>query len=122
MRQFADGAGELIAYDRPDDRGPKTSRYAIARCDDAAAMKDLLEHLLGATGTVEKTRRLLLTGRTRIHLDDVRDLGSFMELEVVLTAGESQQDGQQEAQAIMAALGIDPKDLVQGAYLDLQER
>ena len=85
-------------------------------------MKDLLEHLLGATGTVEKTRRLLLTGRTRIHLDDVRDLGSFMELEVVLTAGESQQDGQQEAQAIMAALGIDPKDLVQGAYLDLQER
>lgn len=122
LRQFADGTGELIAYDRPDDQGPKTSRYAIAPCVDASAMKDLLEHLLGVTGTVEKTRRLLLTGRTRIHLDDVRGLGSFLELEVVLDPGESQQDGQQEARNIMDALGIDPADLVQGAYLDLQER
>ena len=38
LRRFPDGSGELIAYDRPDRPGPKTSVYRIFRTADAAAL------------------------------------------------------------------------------------
>ena len=119
LREFADGRGELIAYERPNDAGPKTSRYALAPCNDARAMGSLLATMLGVAGTVHKTRRLFLAGRTRIHLDTVEGLGAFMELEVVLAAGESALEGEQEALRLMAELGIRPENLVKGAYIDL---
>ena len=61
---------------------------------------------------------LYLAGRTRIHLDAVEGLGEFLELEVVLRDGESAEDGVAEARRIMAALGIGPGHLVEGAYVD----
>ncbi len=119
VRRFADGTGELIHYERPDAEGPKTSRYALCPVTDA----DLLVRVLGGvlpTGTiVRKRRELLLAGRTRIHLDEVAGLGSFMELEVVLAPGEDPDDGEAEARELMERLGIAPADLVAGAYVDL---
>ena len=37
---------------------------------------------LGVRGVVKKTRRLIMIGQTRVHIDDVEGLGTFMELEV----------------------------------------
>jgi hypothetical protein len=37
---------------------------------------------------------------------------------VVLRAGESAQDGTQEAQRIMSELGVGPEQLLEGAYVD----
>ena len=119
LREFADGTGELIGYFRPDRSGPKISDYAIYPAQDPAVLARILAGNLGVIGVVEKTRTLLLVGRTRIHLDEVRDLGSFMELEVVLAPGEDPADGETEAHQLMAKLGIGRDDLVVGAYLDL---
>jgi predicted adenylyl cyclase CyaB len=60
-----------------------------------------------------------MAGRTRIHLDEVTGLGSFLELEVVLADGEDAAAGESEAHDLMARLGVAPTDLVEGAYLDL---
>jgi predicted adenylyl cyclase CyaB len=119
VRQFADGTGELIFYRRPDAEGPKTSDYAISRTGDGVALQALLTDALPVRGVVRKTRQLLLAGRTRIHLDEVENLGSFMELEVVLEDGEDPARGQTEADELMRTLGITPGDLVSGAYIDL---
>ncbi|HOZ23053.1 MAG TPA: adenylate cyclase, partial [bacterium] len=58
-------------------------------------------------------------GRTRIHLDRVEGLGSFIELEVLLAEGESAAAGEAVARELMHKLGIRDDQLVDGAYLDL---
>jgi len=119
VREFGDGTGELIFYDRPDAGGPKTSDYVISPTADGAGLRALLSKSLGVRGVVRKQRVLLMAGRTRIHLDEVEGLGSFMELEVVLADDDSTADGEQEAADLMKKLGIRTSDLVSGAYIDL---
>ena len=60
-----------------------------------------------------------MIGRTRVHLDRVDGLGTYVELEVVLRDDESAADGDAEAARLMDALGIAESDLVEGAYADL---
>lgn len=118
LREFIDGSAELIRYHRPDTEGPKTSDYAIFRTHDPAGLKTVLQGALPELGVVCKERTLYLAGRTRIHFDEVENLGTFMELEVVLADGDSIADGQAEARRLMDALEIAAADLVTGAYLD----
>lgn len=119
LRDFENQQGELIRYQRPDASGPKISDYAISPTSDPDGLVNLLSAVLPVLGVVRKKRTLFLEGRTRIHLDEVQDLGWFMELEVVLSGGDSVQDGEVETQRLMKLLGVEQKDLVQGAYLDL---
>lgn len=119
LRRFDDGTGELIFYERDDTTGPKTSRYSKSSCADAAGMEAVLARALGVRGVVEKRRELFLAGRTRIHLDDVRGLGHFLELEVVLAEGEAVVAGEREARELLARLGVDASALVAPAYIDL---
>lgn len=119
LRVFADGRGELIAYDRADTTGPKPSDYAIAAVDDPDALRATLARALGLGGRVVKQRTLLRVGRTRVHLDRVAGLGDFLELEVVLQDGERDEDGIAIAHALLARLQVDGSELVPGAYVDL---
>lgn len=119
LRTFADGHGELIAYERPDAAGPMTSDYIITPVDDPDALRDTLTRALGVTGRVVKQRTLLLVGRTRVHLDRVEGLGEFLELEVVLRDGEDAAHGVAEAQGLLERLQVDASQLVCGAYVDL---
>jgi predicted adenylyl cyclase CyaB len=118
--QFAAGA-ELIFYQRADASGPKESFYVRTPVADPQALRALLLNAYGQTGRVRKRRILFLVGRTRIHLDAVEGLGEFLELEVVLQDGESADQGVLEARKIMAELGIEPQQLIGGAYVDQLE-
>ena len=119
LRKLGEEIGELIWYSRPDAEGPKESRYERYPTEAPDHLRDVLARALGVRGVVRKRRLLLMAGRTRIHLDAVEGLGDFMELEVVLTGGETLQDGEREARALMQQLGIEESDLIEGAYIDL---
>lgn len=121
LRVLADHA-ELIYYTRPDQDGPKRSDYHIARSHDPENLKRVLELAYGIRGVVKKTRYLYLVGPTRIHVDDIEGLGQFMELEVVMQDGESDAEGQKIAEGLMASLGVERGDLIDGAYMDLLEK
>ncbi|KAJ7329393.1 hypothetical protein JRQ81_015567 [Phrynocephalus forsythii] len=119
LRDFRDGHGQLVFYDRPDTEGPKVSHYTISHTDDPAGLLAALSQALGVQGTVKKERRLYMVGQTRVHVDRVEGLGDFMELEVVLQPEQSPQEGEEVAQRLMAKLGVRQEDLISGAYLDL---
>jgi adenylate cyclase len=119
LRELAPDRGELIFYRRPDLAGPKLCEYTIALTPTPALMRDTLAGALGVVGRVRKRRRLYLAGATRIHLDEVEDLGSFLELEVVLEDAEPEADGAVRARGFLSRLGIDTSGLIAGAYLDL---
>jgi predicted adenylyl cyclase CyaB len=121
LRVLPDHA-ELIYYTRPDQDGPKRSDYHITRSHDPENLKRVLELAYGIRGVVKKTRYLYLVGPTRIHVDDVEGLGQFMELEVVMQDGQSDAEGQKIAEGLMASLGVERGDLIDGAYMDLLEK
>lgn len=119
LRKLSPVRGELIHYDRPDEAGPKTSEYAVVPTTDPDRLRDLLAAACGIVGVVRKRRTVRLVGRTRVHLDDVEGLGTFVELEVVLGEGEPAERGIAEAHRLMGTLGIADDQLVCGAYIDL---
>lgn len=119
LREFQDGSGELIFYQRADSTGPKASFYVRTPTPDPASLRRALTLAYGQIGRVRKQRTLYMTGRTRIHVDSVEGLGDFLELEVVLTESEPVEAGICEAEQIVASLGIAKSSLLEGAYLDL---
>ena len=60
-----------------------------------------------------------MIGQARIHLDEVEDLGNFLELEVMLQEGQRVEDGMAIANELMEKLGVKKKDWIAGAYIDL---
>jgi adenylate cyclase len=118
LREQQPGGAQLIAYHRPDAADLRTSDYRVVAVADPPALRDALAVALGVAGRVEKTRRLLLRGHTRIHLDRVEGLGDFLELEVVLGDGEAVADGEREAEQLLAELGLAGAARLPGSYRD----
>jgi predicted adenylyl cyclase CyaB len=122
LRELDPHRGQLIYYQRQDVTGPKHSEYKIFNTENPSGLKLILAEAFGIRGVISKVRYLYLVGQTRIHLDDVKGLGKFMELEVVLQPGQTDAEGQAVAQNLMTVLGISDKDLIDFAYIDLIER
>jgi predicted adenylyl cyclase CyaB len=114
-----DVSGELIWYARPDSDGPKLSQYEKTHISDPEAMDRILRRSYGILGVVKKDRMLYLVGQTRIHVDRVENLGTFVELEVVLEEHQTEADGKRIAADLMRQLEITDADLVECAYMDL---
>ena len=121
LRTFLNGTGELIHYEREDRAEPTESEYVLCPTNDSETLKEALSNALGVRAVVRKSRRVYVVGRTRIHLDEVEALGYFIELEVVLGPGESQENGIQVVRELMEKLEIRGEDLVKLAYVDLLE-
>jgi predicted adenylyl cyclase CyaB len=119
LRAFSKEEGELIFYRRADQQGPKESFYVRSPSSSPDTLREALSLAYGQAGRVQKHRTLFLVGRTRVHLDTVKDLGDFLELEVVLEDGESADVGISQASSLMATLGVEPSQLIDGAYVDL---
>lgn len=109
----------LVFYRRTGQKGPKASTYTLVPVKDAAKTRRSLSRLLGVTKKVFKRRLVCHAGRTRIHFDEVKGLGRFIELEVVMKPGEAAAAGRREAAGLMKALGIKKADLLAGAYADM---
>ncbi|MCB1044537.1 MAG: class IV adenylate cyclase [Acidobacteria bacterium] len=109
------GRAHLIHYHRSNQPGPKYSQYVITPIEDVDSF--LRDHRV--LGVVEKRRCLLKIGQTRIHIDEVKSLGKFLELEVVMAPNQTQNEAKAITEDLMARLSISDDDLIADAYFDL---
>lgn len=110
----------LIAYDRPATAHSRWSDYTVDSLtpDQARAREAALVATHGILVVVSKRRDLALLGATRIHLDEVEELGCFIELETVL-GSQSEAEARREHEAVIRALQLDRLPVIAGSYSDL---
>ena len=118
LREEEPGGATLIAYERPDAATERVSSYRLVPVPDPAALRDALAAANGVDVVVVKRRHLLLWETVRIHLDEVRGLGSFLELEAVAQPGSDLRREHEQVAHLRAALGIRDEALREGSYAD----
>lgn len=121
LRESDVNGSELIPYIKVNHANTKRSDYARLPTDNPDLVKDLLGQLLGVKLVVDKLRDVYLIDNVRVHLDQVKGLGTFFEFEAVFTEDteEVQQGERQKLQELMKAFDIAPSDLLEGSYPDL---
>ena len=119
LRIFDSGSGELIYYVRADSSGPKVSQYEISVTNEPESLKKILTSSLGVRGVIKKQRTLFKIGFTRIHFDQVEDLGNFIELEFVMQDNISKNEALQTIKNLMEKLEIQDNHLINTAYIDM---
>ena len=85
------GQSELIFYVRPDQPDSKRSDYVRVPVVEPDKLRDVLAKALSVDVVVEKTRNLFFQDAIRIHVDEVRRLGHFLEVEVPVDDVESEK-------------------------------
>ena len=84
---------------------------------DAGLLAAALTAALGVRGQVRKRRAVHHWHNVRIHLDEVEGLGTFLEFEAVLSAGEDERASEERLRRLDEALRPGP-DVAVG-YADL---
>ena len=116
LREIDGLSAELIWYVRPDRQGPKTSDYRLVPVSNPQTLKAALSGALGIRGVVDKRREILLYHNVRIHLDDVVDLGQFLEFEAVLGPEDDTSESRSRLDRLIEQFAIGPEDLLSGSY------
>ncbi|MCC7399889.1 MAG: class IV adenylate cyclase [Chitinophagaceae bacterium] len=110
----------LIYYHRKDQAGPKESDFSIAKVTDPFALKEILEQLLGIRIIVQKKREIYYIGNVKFHIDEVPELGSFVEIEAGNMLNDlTKQQLQEQCNFYLNEFRIRQIDLVAESYCDL---
>ncbi|ALC49050.1 CG14434 [Drosophila busckii] len=114
----APAPSQLVYYDRPDVAGPKLSKYNKIDVAEPGVLEKILRQSNGTLGVLAKRRLLFIHEQTRIHMDEVTDLGFFMEFEVCLRPEQTLEEGQVIADKLCQIFKIAEADLMTGSYFD----
>ena len=118
LREVEDYGGTLVYYERPDAAESRYSHYQLCDIANHAAFKQMMSDVLGVKVIVEKNRELWIYGNTRIHLDEVLNLGEYIELETVIR-NQNETEAQAEHNYLKETLHIAAADLIPVSYSDL---
>jgi adenylate cyclase class 2 len=118
LREEQPGRPHLIQFDRADEPQQRESRYRIIEVNDGEALCAALAATIGIRGVVVKRRRLLLWRNVRIHLDEVEQLGLFIELEAVAPPDSDLTAEHRAVAELRGALGITDERLVALGYAE----
>jgi adenylate cyclase class IV len=116
LREEQPGRPHLIQFERASEPRQRESRYRIIEVSDGASLCAALAAAIGIRGVVVKRRHLLLWQSVRIHLDEVEQLGTFIELEAVVPADSNLDHEHRLVAELRDALGITDERLVALGY------
>lgn len=111
----------LVYYKRPDIFNSKYSKYYIINVPIffSKTIKHLLSFIFGFKVIVNKKRDLFIYKNTRIHLDQVNNLGEFIELETVFVKNVKEKELKREHFFVLEFLGLNNLETIKESYSDL---
>lgn len=114
----------LVFYERPDRKGPKTCDVRLVPTDAASgrAIKALLTAALGVRCVVDKRREIYFIGNVKFHIDRVRKLGTFVEIEARDAGGRyGTRKLRAQCASYLKQLGIEAGELISGSYAEMRK-
>lgn len=110
----------LIQYDRANEEGPKQSNVILYKFDPKSSLKEILIKSLGILIVIDKQREIYFIDNIKFHIDTVKDLGSFVEVEAIDNIGNIGKNKLLEQCLFYRNLfNIREEDLISGSYSDL---
>jgi homotetrameric cytidine deaminase len=119
LREEEPGGATLIAYARPDVASEHVSSYRLVPVLEPERLRESLADACGIRAVVVKRRHLLMWETVRIHLDEVRGLGSFIELEAVAAPGSDLSRERALVAELRLLLDVRDEALREGSYADV---
>jgi adenylate cyclase class 2 len=136
-RSFAETDEALrIRHERDVETGEERSAitYKGPKVDDTSKTRE--EHETGVTepdaaegvleglgyeaeAAVRKERERFAVGDATVTLDDVDELGTFLEVEIEVDSQEAVPEARERATELLEALELDPEDGIRTSYLGL---
>jgi predicted adenylyl cyclase CyaB len=110
----------LIHYRRKNHAGPKKSFVNLYKISSDTVLKEILIDSLGILVIVDKQREIYFIDNVKFHVDTVKDLGTFVEIEAIDEDGTiGEEKLTQQCRTFMDLFRIQQEDLVNSSYSDL---
>ncbi|HHB79880.1 MAG TPA: CYTH domain-containing protein [Saprospiraceae bacterium] len=111
----------LIYYDRVEVKGIKKSIVELFHPQqDVASLKKILLKTMPVKVVVDKRRAIYFIDNVKFHIDQVKGLGSFMEIEAISEGGQFTEEYlNRQCQHYIQLLEVGKDDFIDQSYSDL---
>ncbi|MDA3812954.1 MAG: GNAT family N-acetyltransferase [Candidatus Cloacimonetes bacterium] len=110
----------LVYYDREDISGPKRSDVIYYHPGKEDLVKQQLQKAIGTLIVVNKKREIYYIDNIKFHIDEVEQLGSFVEIEAIDRTGNiGAEKLYQQCQEYLLLFQIQDEDLITNSYSDM---
>ena len=111
---------QLIHYRRANQEGPKQADVLLCPSVPGSGLKEILTAALGILVVVDKIREIYFIGNVKFHIDHVKGLGSFVEIEAIDKEGTiGREKLLEQCNHYLGLFGIIPEELVSVSYSDM---
>jgi predicted adenylyl cyclase CyaB len=112
----------LIYYQRSNTKEPKKSDINLVPFDETGEIKELLLNALDILVVVDKKRSIYFIDNVKFHIDKVKDLGNFVEIEAIdKDNSRTEEELRSQCDYYMQEFGITKDSLLARSYADLMQ-
>ena len=115
--RIEDDGESIIKYLRDEVNPDRFSDYEVVYFKSTGNEK-FFSSIFEVETIVEKKRLLYLYDNTRVHLDTVKDLGTFMEFETLVLNGK--EDAKKRFSFLIDKFAVNTGEQIKGSYRDLK--
>ncbi|MFZ1321988.1 MAG: class IV adenylate cyclase [Ignavibacteria bacterium] len=116
LRIIKNEYANLIFYERSDKTKIRTSSYIISRTNDFKQLDNILRSQFKVLTVVSKVRNIYIKENVRIHLDRLKKLGDFLEIEIIYKDIKSAKKQMKE---LIEFLELNKNEFIKHSYSDM---
>ncbi|MEO6695490.1 MAG: class IV adenylate cyclase [Ignavibacteria bacterium] len=116
LRIINNETGHLIHYIRVEKSSKRISRYEISKTSSFKELDSILRSQFQILTIVKKNRIIFTKENIRLHLDTLKDLGKFLEIEIIY---KNISKARKQMEELICLLKLNEKNFIKTSYSDL---